>query len=226
MTLKVGNAAVAQQTSSSAANTILQIERKYTGPANANKTAVTHADAQAAIDALGKNTNIDMSARGQLADFLNTFGGNSVHPKSMFAPADRKAMLDAVMKGIESGDKLAAQPKPVQIQVLGKLAFDGINDALGIKTTHDIGDMKNVNPAARKSINDAIKGIKVPNGYGLMQQHVYSASRGGKPYGYSLELVYGGPGGKTFTADLLANGKGTILNSSTGIQRPDTTPED
>jgi hypothetical protein len=221
-------AARVRSAGSSAGDKILQIERKYTGPANANKTAVTHEDAQAAIDALGKNATFDVGARGQLADFLNMFGGNEVHPKSMFTPKDRQAMLSAVMKGVESGDKLTALPKPLQAQVLSKLAFDGINDALGIKTKHDIGPnyLEGLNPAARKNVEAAIKDLKVPSGYGLMQGHVYSASRGGKPYGYSFELVYGGPGAKTFEANLLVNAKGTVLRSSGGVIRPDNTPED
>jgi hypothetical protein len=206
---------------------ILRVERKYTGPQNASKTHVASADVKTAIAALGKG--VDVEARKTLAGFLFAFGGNSVNPKSEIAPADKKAMQRALIAGIESGDRVAGLPPQVQKGVLGDLIFNSaLSTTLGVKTSSGTSPSVVKDPAARQAIQTALKSFNIPDRFGTspFNSSVSVATRGGKPYGYSVSQTFIDAKGNELGLSLLLNSKGTVVSRSQGISAADHTPED
>jgi hypothetical protein len=208
---------------------VFQIERKYTGVANEHKTRISAEDVRAVIAAVSTKA-LDVGGREALAGFAFTFGGTELHPKSAFTPEDKVAVRRAIMKGIETGDQVAALPTGLQAQVLNKMAF-GItqSNVTGIKTDSKTGPqfLSAIDASSRSAIAKAVGSLSVPKGFeGPTQQTVTRALRQGKPYGYQVTVAYQSPSGREFSADWLANAKGTILASDRGVAAPDHTPED
>ena len=79
---------------------IRKVIRRHTGD-NAGNQKISHGEVEEMLRSAGDGGHVAVGERLELLSALTMFGGNADNP-SLFAPADKKALADAAVAGIET----------------------------------------------------------------------------------------------------------------------------
>jgi hypothetical protein len=209
---------------------INDIEKKYSSNGDP-QMKISSGDVEAAIGALDERNGLDVPGRTALFKFLNHYDGND-HSNDHdhndhFLGADKAALKQAILKGIDSPAALAGQPNQVQAAVLKDLAFNVKNEllkhpeySLGLSWQGwgHLNFSKVLDSNARNALEGAVKDLNVPDGYSPETVDDSSGIRrvdlGGQPYGYWLNADYdkGGQRNRAWVAILYANAFGKVVS--------------